>query len=139
MLRAGSRTVAAVPLLRPSRLAPGGLFRCGCTRLLSVSSSSTSSPGVQPQPQPAQPQSQPPPGAQVVAKQVRTDQRGYKATIYYYFPPGATAGDGGGREKAGEEGGGGGGGGARGPLLRGTRYGKVAPPKDAASLQVNYD
>lgn len=124
MLRAGGRRVVAAAL--PGRSRGPHHHRCGCLAVTSSTSSassrrgrvrplSTSSDSSGKQQQQQAPHPQPPPGAKVVAKQVRTDQRGYKATLYYT----AAAAEGG----------------ATGPL-KGTCYGKVAPPKDAASLQV---
>ncbi len=130
MLRAGGSRGAAA-LLRP-RGGGCSYYRRGTrisssssssssSRALASSTSSTSSTSTNPQ-QP--PPLQPPPGARVVARQVRTDHGGYKATLYYRYTATATA-------EA-----------AAGPAeeppspLKGTRYGKLAPPKDAVTLQV---
>lgn len=154
MLRAGGRRAAAAAVGRaPPRRGPCSSITasCGCQRtyplarvrairsLSSSSSSSSTKAAETAQKPPTQPQ--PPPGTTVVARQVRTDQRGYKATLYFYAKDGAAAAaaasagpppaaDGKGQGEAGE------GEGEVTQSLRGTRYGKVAPPKDAASLQV---
>lgn len=138
MLRAGGRRVAAVarpppPRLRRRGLAGAGVEACGCFQypLAGRVRALASKAGAAQQPQPQPP---PPPGARVVARQVRTDQRGYKATLYYYAdgaaaaPPALAAAAAQGEEGEGE--------GAGAGRLKGTRYGKVAPPKDAVSLQV---
>ena len=161
MLRAGGRRAAAAAAVgrAPPRRGPCSSITasCGCQRTYplgarvrairplsssSSSSSSTKAAETAQQPPPPQPQPQPPPGATVVARQVRTDQRGYKATLYFYAKDGAAVAaaseaaapppvaDGKGQGETGE------GEGEVTQSLKGTRYGKVAPPKDAASLQV---